>query len=309
MEPYNFEDVRVVICEANREIRSGVKAALRDHGFGNVYDTGSLGAVHESVDKDEVDLLICDTGLGLGEICDLTYRIRHHEFGSNPFILVMTISSDPTHQAVDRIIESGADDLLLKPLSMNFLLGRINALTMDREMFMVTTDYIGPDRPIIARRSRMQVSLVRVPNPVQAKALGGADAAGLQQAIDRAAREVNERKLERHALSVAELVETITLMYASTPVDQAVLPLLDRLRYVSEDISRRLIGTRYAHIGELCLSMVNLVRRIRNGALFAEPKDIQLLPKLAQAIRRAVEPEEQDSIHLARDISRTVNRS
>ncbi len=82
---------------------------------------------------------------------------------------------------------------------------------------------------------------------------------------------------------------------------------LDRLLYVSEDINRRLEGTRYAHVGELCLSMVNVVRAVRQAPLSPDRKDISLLPALAQAIKCAFEPKENVA-ELAHDISDTVKR-
>ena len=76
---------------------------------------------------------------------------------------------------------------------------------------------------------------------------------------------------------------------------------------MSEDITRRLEGTRYHHVGELCLSMVNVVKSIFQAPLSPDPKDISLMPALAQAIKYAFQPNE-NVVALAHDISDTVKR-
>ena len=96
-------------------------------------------------------------------------------------------------------------------------------------------------------------------------------------------------------------------VYEDGTADESIVPYLDRLLYVSEDISRRLQGTRYDHVGELCQSMVNVVRAVRQAPLSPDRKDIALLPALAQAVKCAFRPQ-ADVVALSRDISATVER-
>ncbi len=79
-------------------------------------------------------------------------------------------------------------------------------------------------------------------------------------------------------------------LYEDGTADESIVPHLDRLLYVSEDISRRLQGTRYYHVGGLCMSMLGVVRALRQAPLSPDAKDIALLPALAQAIKCAFQP-------------------
>ncbi|MCW8952237.1 MAG: response regulator [Rhodospirillales bacterium] len=304
----NYGTVKVLLAEGNPQVREAIKTALGESGFLAVSETGNLHAVHDAVTDGGLDLLICDAGLGADDIAELVFRVRHHQAGTNPFISIIVLTADTALEKVRRIIESGADDLLVKPLSVQLLLDRIRHLVEINRQFMVTSDYIGPPRPELVLSGVVGAPRMDVPNPVRAKAVDGSDAASLQRAIDNAALQVNEHKMERHAIQIRDLVDAIVPMYEKKPPDESVVLLLERLLYVSEDISRRLKGTRFAHVSELCLTMLGLARSIGAKPMFADEKDLQLLPKLSQAISRSFLPEEDAAEQLAHDIARTVDK-
>lgn len=302
----SFEDVRLIIGESNLEVRQGLRAALHPMGFKNIQDTNRVSVIEEQVKENAVDLIICDASLGDGDLLDLTRRIRHREVGANPFIVVIATTSDPVRETIMAIIDCGADDLVAKPVSPAMLMQRIARLTRDRQrLFVVTTSYIGPDRRKERRPNTEWIPQIDVPNLLKAKALEHRDALDLQIAIDMASAEINERKMERHAVQIVYLVERIGPAYLmGSAEEREVVPMLDRLLYVSEDLSRRLQGSRFDHAADLCHAMVALAGRIRAKPTEPDSKDIRLLPELTQAIQRAFHP--SGDTQAARDISATV---
>jgi hypothetical protein len=82
---------------------------------------------------------------------------------------------------------------------------------------------------------------------------------------------------------------------------------LDRLLYVAHDISRRLVGTKYEHISELCQSLTKVATDI--GAHRSNPsaKDIKLLNPLSQAIASTFDPDRDDA-DAARNIAGIIGR-
>ena len=307
MENFSFENIRVLVGDPNREVRDAIRGGLYGHGFRYIIVTDRMSVVETAVATNKVDLLICDIELPDGDFYDLTYRIRHHELGDNPFIVVTALITAPTLQMVKRIFDSGCDDLVPKPISTGLLFERVLNLARNRKRFVVTSDYIGPNRRAKARLEIQQNHEIDVPNPLTAKATDDTSAEDLQAEIDRVANLLNEQKMECHAYQIAYLVERIVPLYEDGAADESVISHLDRLLYVSEDINRRLKGTRYHHVGERCLSMVNVVRAVRQAPLSPDRKDISLLPALAQAIKCAFESKE-NVVALAHDISDTVKR-
>ncbi len=307
MENYSFGNIRVLVGDPNREVSDAVRGGLFGHGFRYILVTDRMSVVETAVATNKVDLLICDIVLPGGDLHDLTYRIRHHELGDNPFILVTALITEPTLKMVKRIFNAGCDDLVPKPISTGLLFERVLNLARNRKPFVVTSDYIGPNRRAKLRSGIQQDHEIDVPNPLKAKAADDASAEDLQAEIDRVANVLNEQKMERHAYQINYLVERIVPPYEDGTADEGIVPHLDRLLYVSEDISHRLDGTRYHHVGELCQSMVNVVRAVRQAPLSPDRKDIALMPALAQAIKCAFDPKENVA-ELAHDISESVKR-
>jgi DNA-binding response OmpR family regulator len=269
--------------------------------------TDRMSVIETAVATNKVDLMVCDTELPDGDLYDLVYKIRHHELGDNPFVVVTALITAPTPKTVRKIFDAGCDDLIPKPISTGLLFERVLNLARNRKPFVVTSDYIGPDRRPKLRPGTQQNPRIDVPNPLKAKATDDTSAGNLQAEIDKVANVLNEQKMERHAYQINYLVARIVPLYEDGTADASIVPHLDRLLYVSEDISRRLEGTRYHHVGELCQSMVNVVRAVRQAPLSPDRKDIALMPALAQAVKTAFRPQ-ADVVALSRDISTTVER-
>ncbi len=307
MENYSFENIRVLIGDPNREVRDAIRGGLYGHGFRYIIVTDRMSVVETAVTTNKVDLLVCDIDLADGDLYDLVYKIRHHELGDNPFIVVTALITAPTLQIIKRIFDAGCDDLIPKPISAGLLFERVLHLARNRKPFVVTSGYIGPNRRAGPRPGIQQKREIDVPNPLTAKATDDTSAEDLQAEIDRVANVLNEQKMECHAYQIAYLVERIVPLYEDGSADESVISHLDRLLYVSKDINRRLEGSRYCHVGGLCLSMVDVVRAVRQAPLSPDWKDISLLPVLAQAVKAAFRPQ-ADVVALSRDISATVER-
>ncbi len=307
MENCGFENIRVLVGDPNREIRDAVRGGLYGHGFRYIMVTDRMSVVETAVATNSVDLMVCDTELPDGDLYDVVYKIRHHELGDNPFIVITALITAPTPKMVKKIFDAGCDDLIPKPISTGLLFERILNLTRNRKPFVVTSDYIGPNRRAEPRPGTQQIPHIDVPNPLKAEATDKTSAEDIQAEVDRVANVLNEQKMERHAYQINYLVERIVPLYEDGTADESIVPHLDRLLYVSEDIIRRLQGTRYDHVGELCLSMVNVVRAVRQAPLSPDRKDIALMPALAQAVKCAFRPQ-ADVVAISRDISATVER-
>jgi DNA-binding NarL/FixJ family response regulator len=259
---------------------------LFSRGFRRIVDAHDPSKLMESLDDPATDVLLCDISMRGIDFCDLVHRVRHHTLGLNPFILTIATTGDPTEQMVRRVINAGVDDLLIKPLSVDGLLERVGNLAKVRRPFVVTHDYIGPDRRRNARSDAASAELVEVPNPMRLKALGKADRNSLQQVIDVTARRLNEQKMSCYAVQIGFLVDRIVSYHrgisGSLPEMESDL---ERLVYVGEDLTRRMGGTGYAHIVELINSLVALVRRMQDQGEPAK-SDLDVLTNLTQAIRK-----------------------
>ena len=304
MKNRNLEDINLIIADPDSTVRNAMKAAFYDHGFRNTRDTSRMSFIVDAVDNDAVDLIIAENKLADGKVSDLARRIRHHEAGGNPFLVLILMMQESTKEEIWEVIDSGTDDLLIKPVSAARLIERVNVLTRVRKHFVVTTDYVGPTRRTAPRPESQEIPEFGVPNPLQLKATGKYKADIIKSEIEQIARTINEQKKERHAFQIGYLVDKILPLYAADGgADEGVTEHLKRLLYVSEDIRRRLSETGDAHVGELCQSLTDVVSRIMEAPLSPDDKDIKLMPELSRAIKVSFESD------AAQDISHDISES
>ncbi|MCH8112513.1 MAG: response regulator [Proteobacteria bacterium] len=300
-------DVRITLCEPNSQLRMSLRMAFQGIGFRNLSDGDSLRGVESAVEQGEVDLLIWDTSCKGGDVCQLTHDIRHHRLGKNPFLPIITMVTDATPVNIRKVMDSGPDDLVVKPISTGFLFNRIMSIVERKRLFIVTSDYIGPERRKKNRQPQDSPLSMEVPNPLRDRARGAENPHDLQKAIDEATRNLNDRKMGQHAIRIADQVELIVPIYKKGGVDESILTHLDRLQYASEDLARRVSGTSYEFIGELTMAMVELVGRIKDDHLEPDSKDVDLLPELSRAIKAAFD-EEEGAAELAQRISQSIRQ-
>ena len=293
MEDWNFKNIRLVIGEPRDDVRFGLRAALSAAGFEQIEDTGKISTVRESVANNGVDLLVCDMHLSDGDMGNLIHQIRHQEVGNNPFVTIITLIPMADEQMIKKVIGSGTDDILVMPISPENLMKRVVHLIHERKPFVVTTDYIGPDRREGHRPGTQKIPLIEVPNLLKVMVEGEPDRVKFKTEIEAAALVLNEQKIERHAYQIVYLVEKIAQIYPMNPGDESVLSNLDRLALVSNDINDRVDGSHYTHWGGHCRSLVKVMNRVRDAHMTPNDTDVVELRNLAEAFKNEISREER----------------
>lgn len=284
MNSNRFENIRVVLAEPNAALRKDIKGSLNRAGFQDVRDTGNLSPAVQSIEDGAIDLLIGDTKLPEGDLEDVVYRMRHGKLGDNPFIVVITLVSDPTPDLIKDVINSGTDVVLVKPFDLDDLLERVLALTQGRKRFVVTTDYIGPDRRTKPRSGTMEIPQIVVPNPLRMRITGQIDVARISRSIEVAAMDINIQKVERHAYQIKFLVDRILAGASEEALSDLARSDIERLEVVAEDMGRRVARTPYAHTVEMCLTLRQTAKQLLQSPEICDPNNLDMLSKLARAI-------------------------
>ena len=251
------------------------------------------------------DLLIGDCEFPDGGLAELVSSLRHHKIGDNPFLSVIALTWTPTQETVKAIIDSGIDDVLTKPIAASQLLDRIRVLIDSRRQFVVTSDYIGPDRHMSSLREN-KAPLIDAPNALKAKASGRQVDAEIKEAIGSAILEVNRMKLERQAFEIGGLVDLIVPSFGKDGMDKTVTDFFDRLFIAAEDARRRSTNTQFDQVAQFCQTLIDLVGVIRASNGNPDAKHIKLLKPLSQAIRTGLDCA-MDSADAARRITQSIS--
>jgi hypothetical protein len=251
------------------------------------------------------DLLIADATSSDSETFKLVQSVRHSVVGGNPFLGIIITAFSPTAALLTKVTNCGADALLVKPVAFRQIQDRINGLIDQPRNFVVTSDFIGPDRRK-SPRDGSQIPLLEVPNTLRMKATSSFAKLNPHALIERSIRDINEHKLLRQAFQAAFLIEFAVPALSEGKADRMALDHLQRVGPVLEDIVRRLpspIAGSRARVPDQAHSLIDAVEIARSQVLSDRaPAEIDRLKEAALEIMQALTPD-KDPASLAREVA------
>ena len=306
MATHRLDNAHIAIVDANPQMRISLKRALQDAGAAEVTDCIHFDGTLKALNDISIDLLLCDAELPGGDICEMVQKLRNHALGRNPFLAVIATTAVAEAASIQRILGSGVDDLLVKPVPMETVVDRAVKLVDTRKPFVITHNYIGPDRRTGARNEEKNPLVpINVPNTLKTKIAGVTDAAELTKMVDGAVAMLNTKKMERYSIEIAYLVKRV---HAGIKNRKSIFEMkgdLERLAFVARDLQRRMTGTSTEHASHLAGSLVTVAERASHSAEGPTTRDVELLSHLAAAIRHAF-VEDPNAVGAAMEITDTI---
>ena len=284
MKKINLSRINVLLCDPDHAYRSSIYGMLRGIEIENISQVANLTEVQQKMAISMPDLLITESNIPNGDVCKFIHRLRHNNEDADPFLPIITLTAEPTPEIVRAIVNSGSDDLLTKPMSAAQLSERIIGIIQARKPFVVTSDYIGPTRRKSSDRES-NVPLIDVPNNLQDKATGVSSGKNYQQAVYDMVNEINLQKLDRYAFQIGYLTERIVPALRVNEVTDEIRDHVKRMGYVASDAMRRLGGTKYDHVSNLCQALIKVTTDIHRDLENTSEKNISLLEQVSAAIQ------------------------
>jgi DNA-binding response OmpR family regulator len=306
----NLGGIAVVLGDPKWETRKLLRGAMNGVGYRDIRECPNIDALESGIcEATPPDLVITDTKMPGGEIFELISRMRCGEVGDNPFAPVIMLTWDANADVIRNAAACGVDDILAAPISPAELFGRIKTLVSKRKPFVVTSDYIGPDRRRdSARGGAESIPLIDVPNTLKTKVMGQrVDIAELKTINGNVMLEVNDQRLVRHSYQINFLVNMVLPAYQGGNVTPEIRVHVTRLSEVSSEVEERLAGSRFEHVGEVCQTMSGVAQSILGSWREPNQKDVELLKPLSQAILVGFNPEKV-SEDMASEITNLVSK-
>jgi DNA-binding response OmpR family regulator len=272
-------------------IRQVIRTTMASENYRNVEDFGQVPPLRDSIRNLNPDLIIVDTLLPEGDPIQLVADIRSGKLGRNPFVPIITTTWEPDQMTVRRIVDSGTDDLLVKPLSPAKIMSRIEHLIDRRKPFVVTSDYIGPDRRQDIDRKN-DVPHFDVPNTLQMAVKGmDYDQDEVDMMVESAMVEINAQRLRRHSYQIEFLVRLIIPAVKSGEVTDDTAAQIERLCLIGEDMERRSDDEQFENVVELIQSFREVAQRVQAKLPTPDTMDLELLTQVSQAMLLAFNPD------------------
>ncbi|HXP95777.1 MAG TPA: hypothetical protein VN809_03635 [Telmatospirillum sp.] len=258
--------VRTLVTVDNAAIRKAVLESLQTWGFRDIADAPSHDQMQAVLASGTRDLLICSAEIDGVFLGDLVKEIRHARLHNHPFPVAIMLLPSAEHDLVASVINCGPDDILLMPVSPAQLWSRIESLLQKRKPFIVTRDYIGPDRRKEKRQDGQMVSPLEVPNPLAARH-NAIPPARLEQDIGVATERLNIMKVDRDGAQIRWLGNAMHKLIKYGPDDRSairehVLGLSD----MAKDVMRRTEGWPESQIPEAIKRLVAAIKTIPANA-------------------------------------------
>jgi DNA-binding response OmpR family regulator len=303
MSRISYETAETLIYDPVSANRAATRASLYSVGFRHIESVATLDAFAECIRRRPPDLAFCEAQGADTELCNSIQSLRQGADGFNPFVVIIVTAWENSKALVTRVLNSGADDLILRPFSTSILGARIKSHVERRKSFVITSDYVGPDR----RRDRSRpsnVELFEPPNSLKMKAQDRLSADEMAHRLDfalKTAREVlNSEKLRRDAFQICILWRLVQQDLPGTPAYDADVAKLTR---VTKDVAARSRGTDFDAALEWCDGVLAALEGLAGGA--DRNPTMHLLGHAALNLNQVFAPEKSAEEHL-RDIDATI---
>lgn len=303
-----YERVRMVLGERDSSLSAEIGEAMAARGVSHLRTCREADNLFDALDAEIVDVLIYDYDLLGADFTDVMQRIRRNGRGKNPFVIIVATVNDTAPEIVQRLIGAGVDDVIRKPLSIERLFESVTTFSQDRKPFFVSYNYVGPTRRSGHRALEPANQIIRVPNTLRSRAVEHVSDEELERLVNTAIRGLDDKQLESCGIELDLLANRVAQNMGSGPAQEDLQDIrgsLFRIEAVADDLRGRSKGTQFERIADLATMLIALTQRLLRAQDTVSSIEVQLLVKLAAAIRRALSVE-RHSVDVMREITQTI---
>lgn len=307
MAPRNDQmTLSIFIADEQIEMRRLVRSALQRLDKVEYEEYKEFSSLENDLAYSWPDLILLDMDLPGGDVCELIRRIRYNEYGTNPFVPIVATTWATDRNSIRKIIDTGVDSVLIKPLSAGAIVKYVDLLSKSRKSFVVTSSYIGPDRRAASDR-QSSIPVMEVPNTFRSKRNGEpVNIVELNSWIAKELETFGEERLKSNAVEICRLLNLVLMDYDEGKVSETTFDGLKRINEIAADLSARTSKGDYDFIAGLCDNLVQVTKSLVANRLDPAKKDLQLIKPLCDAILLGIEDDKASS-DLAVEIASSVS--
>jgi len=272
--------------------RTGMRNVLYMLGFRDIETYATVQDLRQACAERDFDLLSLEASKPSDPAYDFIHRLRRGGVGRNPFAIIVVTTWLPEGQLVKKALDSGADDLLCRPFATSMLAERIRTHALARKGFIVTSDYVGPDRRKDAARAG-GTKPIDVVNSLKLKAVDGlsglAAQSAVQIAIDEGRRTINLERMRRAAFQIG-IVAGFVQSHAESMAEGGVRRAdLDKIVSTARELAA-LAKTEDAHQAfKTAGTVIDVAKKALEGRELAT--NAQILVRLSVALQVTLSPD------------------
>ena len=295
-----LEGARVLLGEAKDEPAGSARSILIFQGAREVTWRRNISGMEEALEDSLYDLVLIDRQLPGGDALDFVRKLWRGEIGENPFVCLAVLRWQPGKADVDAALQSGADDLIAKPIAAMAVATRMKLLCDRRKPYIAAEGYIGPIRAQMSM-GLSSAEQFEPPNTLKATAIGKPlDAATLKKALSEANQNVSAAIIETAAAKFSAYA--FSLKDAIDDEDQAeAATLTGKLKETGATVRSAVEGSPHVKLLPVILRLNALVDLAQFGEKDAS-RAAALTAEMADAVARTLKGRPDDISALTKDL-------
>lgn len=290
MQAPRYETVTAAVYDPVAMNRNATRNVLYALGFREIESFAALDDLKRAMAARDFDLILLEATKTDDHIYEFAARLRRSEIGRNPFAVVMVSTWMPEQNVVRKVLDSGADDLLCRPFSTAMFGDRLRSYVHARKGFVVTSDYVGPDRRNDANRPN-SARLIEVVNSLKLKAVDGKSSfeaqSEIQAKVVAARRSVNDERMRRAAFQIGVIAGFIhgQTRDAAETVKRSDL---EKIIQVANDLAALARTESAEQAVKTCATLIDVANKSLSGNELAS--NAQIMVRLSVALQVTLTP-------------------
>lgn len=141
-----FESLRVLLADDNAHMRTIVAAVLKSIGVKHIRDASNGAEALNVLREWQVDVAMVDFRMQPIDGVEFTRLVRNAKDSANPFLPIIMLTGYADRTRVIEARDAGVTELIVKPVTAQAVIARLNSVIFHPRPFVRTEDYFGPER-------------------------------------------------------------------------------------------------------------------------------------------------------------------
>lgn len=288
----NLSTITVYVGEKDYHQRQQLREMFMAEGIKNISTHANVETLRSLMLEVPPDLLVLSDDFA-EDVFELVKEVRFNKLGENPFCIISLLIGQRNTANIEKAIEVGADDIVIKPVDSKKVHERLRLTTFFRQPFVATADYVGPDRKSGTDR-HPGARRVEVLNTMQEKANGRTfEQWELKEAVGESLAKVVEAQLSSQSMKMGALCDIILETYRGGFITVEVQGHFSTLSGILKEAATMANHIKDQSIESLCLSLADNVSSMEANYENLDEGEVDLIDKLSQAFRMAIDSASQ----------------
>ena len=249
MSQIDYSSVQTLLALESKTVRIGLRESFKQSGFTTFTEVSGSGEFFKVMEETSFDLMIISGSIEGSSTVPMISAMRDGRAPHHPFPIVIMLLTEGDADSISAAINAGPDHLMVLPVAPGPMLKRIEEFAVFRKPFVVTVDYVGPDRRTAPRSGCAPAPHVSVPNPISAS-IRNTPIGERQSQIDLTRLQLSTIKLRSYVGCFLALENTTNAMFLEGKIEE------NKLTFFARSLARITVSLPFCS-DDLCCTNVD----------------------------------------------------